>query len=171
MNNTHSLHARLKKYRELNNLSQLEVAQKLGLSRQSVSRWETGKAYPDLDNIVLLCKLYNITSDELLGINDNENIPITSVKDVCTTTKTNIKSPIFSSDFLCVAVILVLSAQFNFIGLLVPFLVAIWCNKRELKHWLIILLCVISFLISLNNSLNFIDHVLFDLGNGYYSPL
>ena len=169
MNNNDTLHTRLKEYRELNGLSQLDVAKELGLSRQSISRWETGKAYPDLDNIILLCKLYNITSDELLGINTTNSLSHLST--ITSSPKPSSSFSIFSTEFLSLAVILVLSAQFNFIGLVTPVLVFIWCQKRNFKHWLIYLLCVICFFISLNNLITFIDYIFFDLGNGYFTPV
>lgn len=47
-------------------LSQEEVAEKLNVSRQTVSKWETDASQPDFDKIKPLCELYNITADELL---------------------------------------------------------------------------------------------------------
>ncbi len=61
------LYIRLKSLRIEHNLSQADIAEYLKVSRQSISQWETGKTYPDIDNIVLLSKLYNISVDELLG--------------------------------------------------------------------------------------------------------
>lgn len=60
------LSERLKENRERLGLSQGDVAEKLNITRQSISRWETGKGAPDLDNLVLLSKLYQVSTDELL---------------------------------------------------------------------------------------------------------
>lgn len=57
---------RLTKYRKAAKLSQEEVAEKLSVSRQTVSKWETGQSTPDFDKIAPLCELYNISTDELL---------------------------------------------------------------------------------------------------------
>lgn len=57
---------RLLEYRKANNLSQEEVAEKLEVTRQTISKWETGESTPDFDKIVPLCELFNITADELL---------------------------------------------------------------------------------------------------------
>ncbi|WP_088043297.1 helix-turn-helix domain-containing protein [Bacillus sp. EAC] len=57
---------RLKKEREKRNLSQNELAEKLHVSRQSVSKWETGKNYPSIEIIIDLSDLFGITIDELL---------------------------------------------------------------------------------------------------------
>lgn len=63
---------RLLKYRKDNNLSQEALAQKLGISRQAVSKWERAEASPDTDNLVELAKIYNVSLDELVnGLDDN----------------------------------------------------------------------------------------------------
>jgi transcriptional regulator with XRE-family HTH domain len=46
--------------------SQEEVANKLNVSRQTISKWETNQSTPDFDKIVPLCQLFGITTDELL---------------------------------------------------------------------------------------------------------
>ena len=48
------------------NLSQGDLAEALGVSRQSVSKWETGQSVPDLDKIIRLADLFGITVDELV---------------------------------------------------------------------------------------------------------
>jgi HTH-type transcriptional regulator/antitoxin HipB len=57
---------RLVELRKKNNLSQEELASKLGLSRQAVSKWERAEASPDTDNLICLAKIYNVSLDELL---------------------------------------------------------------------------------------------------------
>lgn len=52
--------------RKLKNLSQEEVAEKLNVTRQTVSKWETNQSTPDFDKIVPLCELFEISTDELL---------------------------------------------------------------------------------------------------------
>ena len=63
MNN---LGEKLFELRKAKNLSQEEVADKLGVTRQSVSKWETNQSTPDFDKIVPLCELFEISTDELL---------------------------------------------------------------------------------------------------------
>jgi len=57
---------RLQKLRKENGYSQEELADKLGISRQAVSKWERAESSPDTDNLIVLAKLYNISLDELL---------------------------------------------------------------------------------------------------------
>lgn len=56
----------IKKQRIIKGYSQQEIAIHLGIKRQAVSRWETDKAYPDIDNLVELSKYYEVSIDELL---------------------------------------------------------------------------------------------------------
>lgn len=63
---------RLMKLRKQKGYSQEELADKLGISRQAVSKWERAEASPDTDNLIELAKLYGVSLDELLGINTNK---------------------------------------------------------------------------------------------------
>lgn len=54
------------------NISQEALAEKLEVSRQSVSKWEMNQALPQIDKVLLLCELFSVTADELLK--DNINI-------------------------------------------------------------------------------------------------
>ena len=61
-----SLGERLYNLRKNKNLSQEEVADKLNVTRQTVSKWETDESKPDFDKIVPICELFGIDSKELL---------------------------------------------------------------------------------------------------------
>ena len=54
-------------------LSQEELAEKLNVTRQTISKWETNQSSPDFEKIVPLCDLFEITTDELLR-GKSENI-------------------------------------------------------------------------------------------------
>ncbi len=56
----------LKEEREKRNWSQSDLSEKIHVSRQSVSKWETGKNYPSIEIIIHLSDLFGITIDELL---------------------------------------------------------------------------------------------------------
>lgn len=59
----------LKRVRKSKNISQEELADLVGVSRQSVSKWETSEAYPEMNNILELCKIFHCNIGEL--VNDN----------------------------------------------------------------------------------------------------
>ena len=61
---------KLVELRKKNGLSQEELADKLGLSRQAVSKWERAESSPDTDNLICLAKLYNVSLDELLNTDE-----------------------------------------------------------------------------------------------------
>jgi transcriptional regulator with XRE-family HTH domain len=65
---------KLYELRKQNSLSQEDVANKLSVSRQSVSLWETNQASPSMENLIGFAKLFNISLDELVGLKENEKI-------------------------------------------------------------------------------------------------
>ena len=56
----------LKAIRKSKNISQEQLAEKLGVSRQSISKWETGENYPSMNNIICLCDIFNCKINELV---------------------------------------------------------------------------------------------------------
>ena len=64
----------LKKRRSELNLTQQEVAKKLHVTRQTISNWENGKSYPDLDMLIEISDVYQVSIDSLLkGDQDLKN--------------------------------------------------------------------------------------------------
>lgn len=61
---------RLLEYRKANGYSQEELAERIGVSRQAVSKWERGEASPDTDNLIALAALYRVTIDEMINGSD-----------------------------------------------------------------------------------------------------
>ncbi len=57
----------LRNLRKSKKLSQEDLAEKMGVSRQSVSKWETGDAYPEMNNILELCKIFNCHINNLVN--------------------------------------------------------------------------------------------------------
>lgn len=66
---------RLVDFRKKNGLSQEQLAEKIGVSRQAVSKWERSEASPDTDNLILLARLYNVSLDDLLKTDDEIPMP------------------------------------------------------------------------------------------------
>ncbi len=64
----------IRNLRKKNNLSQDELAEKIGVSRQSVSFWENGQTQPTIENIIALARVFHVTSDILLGVTDEEPV-------------------------------------------------------------------------------------------------
>ncbi len=61
---------RLKELRSENNYTQNFIASKLGIRQQSYARYESGVGEPNLDTLVSIAKLFNVSTDYLLGIAD-----------------------------------------------------------------------------------------------------
>lgn len=63
--------------RKLNNLTQEELAQQLGVSRQTLSKWETGESVPDIEKSKQLAETLGVTLDDLASYDKEENeLPI-----------------------------------------------------------------------------------------------
>ena len=72
---------RLAELRKKNGLSQEQLAEKLGLSRQAVSKWERAEASPDTDNLICLAKLYGVSLDDLLDTEQSVDDIVTEQKE------------------------------------------------------------------------------------------
>lgn len=76
----------LRDLRKNQKMTQEQLAEKVGVSRQSVSKWENGESYPEMNNIMILCdifhcKINNLVNDSLLDIDSlNEDVKINIVK-------------------------------------------------------------------------------------------
>lgn len=67
-----SLGENIKRLRKEKNLSQEQLAQMLNVSRQAISKWESGTTYPDISNLVLLRNIFDVTLDNLV-MDESEN--------------------------------------------------------------------------------------------------
>ena len=74
--------SRLKKLREDHGLSQAELADKLSISRGSISFYENNSRVPDIDVLFSLCKYFSVTSDYLIGLSDDPEEKPTATKDL-----------------------------------------------------------------------------------------
>ena len=68
-----SFRKNLEYLRKSKKLSQEELANKLNVSRQSVSKWESGAAYPETEKILAICKIFDCTLDDLMNQNIQED--------------------------------------------------------------------------------------------------
>ena len=69
----------LKKHREDKKLSQEALAEKIYVTRQTISKWENDKTYPDIHNLIALSLLFEISLDELVKGDQNE---MKNIKDI-----------------------------------------------------------------------------------------
>ena len=60
---------KLKQIRKSEGISQEELAERIGVSRQAVTKWETGKGLPDIENMTILAEIFKVTLDELVSGN------------------------------------------------------------------------------------------------------
>lgn len=61
-----SLSTNLIKLRDREGWSQEQLAEKLGVSRSTVAKWESGKGVPKIENLVVLCDLFQVTLDSMI---------------------------------------------------------------------------------------------------------
>jgi transcriptional regulator with XRE-family HTH domain len=61
---------RIQEIRQRKNITQEQLAKDLAISRQAVSKWESGKAIPDIENLMYISNLYDVSLDELIKGDD-----------------------------------------------------------------------------------------------------
>lgn len=72
----------IKKYRQKLNLSQEELADKIFVTRQTISNWENDKNYPDIKSISLLCNLFDVSLDQFIEGDIEEMKKVISKKEM-----------------------------------------------------------------------------------------
>ncbi|MCM1155332.1 MAG: helix-turn-helix domain-containing protein [Roseburia sp.] len=129
------LSKQIKKYRTDKNLSQEELAEKVYVTRQTISNWENDKSYPDVHSLLLLSSLFNISLDQLIK-GDIETMKEEINKDEIR--KFNQESTIFT--FLLILVLLSVIPLIHFLGgygiavLVVVYAAALYFSLRVEKY-------------------------------------
>ena len=131
---TMKLTDKLVKLRKTNGWSQEDLAEKLNVSRQAISRWESGTAQPDAFNVLNLSKLFGVTADYLLNDEYDSDFDVPVVRQVKSDSKDKINKVIA----LCVGLfglmgnflVYVLS---RFIEVMVPHIT--YENGQKMYHW------------------------------------
>ena len=62
------LNKRLKELRELFGMNQIQLARKLGVSKQSISNWENDNIQPSIEMLIKIAQLFSVSTDFLLGM-------------------------------------------------------------------------------------------------------
>jgi len=71
----------LKKLRQSKNLTQLQLAKRLNISKSMISAYENDIRLPSYDVLIKLSRIFNVSTDFLLGINSNRTINVTGLTD------------------------------------------------------------------------------------------
>lgn len=136
----------LKELRERKNISQEQVARELNISRQAISKWENNKAFPDIDNLVELSNLYDVSLDELVGREKTEKQTEESGVKEGFGSKSDIISWIIIVTVIC-------SCILPPMGVVISVLFLIKSKELKTKYWryAVRLVCLIALIISINN--------------------
>lgn len=73
------LSSKIKMLREKQKLTQTDLAKKLGLTRSSINAWEMGLSVPSTNYIVELSRLFNVSSDYLLGLDETSTLKVSGL--------------------------------------------------------------------------------------------
>ena len=134
------LHLKLQELRKKNHLSQADVADYLHVSRQAISQWETGKASPDIDNIKKMCKLYQVSVGDLLGIDEKqEKLPNRTEGDIYTVL-----------ELLVILLVLYMTSQIEILGIVTAVFVIVRAllGKTKVK-WFVVFIGVVALILSI----------------------
>ncbi|MQS89976.1 helix-turn-helix domain-containing protein [Companilactobacillus mishanensis] len=110
---------RMQKCRTQMNLTQDDVAEKLHVSRQTVSNWETGKTIPDSDSLAAISDLYNISIDDLMKPSDDSE----------TTGKNNHAEILMGLGMLLVIVGIFMNDSFTIVAIIAGILIAMFSSE------------------------------------------
>lgn len=137
--------------------SQNDVATILHITRQSVSKWERGLVYPDLDNLVRLSDIYKIPIDDLIkGSNEQSMVEketnnLENNYEDSSLNKINVSKYQNVTQGLMLMILAIVSTLVAPLGILVPIYV-IWRNtKYNILHKTIIVVSIIAIFISMVN--------------------
>ena len=73
---------RLQELRKKEGYSQEQVAEMLGLSRQAISKWESGQGKPEIDNIIKLTEIYHVSADYIKKKKKKVSVPVPEKKEL-----------------------------------------------------------------------------------------
>ena len=76
------LNERIKELRILNGMSQVDLAARLGISKQSVSNWENDNIQPSIEMLLKLARLFSVSTDYLLGLEKRRYLEISGLSEM-----------------------------------------------------------------------------------------
>ena len=89
---------KLYELRKQKGFSQEELANRLNVSRQTISKWEVGESTPDMEKLVAISDLFEISLDELVLDKEEETIPVASEQIVKSELHSDIKEHVLTED-------------------------------------------------------------------------
>lgn len=98
-----NLAEKIQQLRKRSDLSQEQLADKLGISRQSISKWESKQSTPEIDKIVQLSEIFGVTTDYLLKDIDCLENPVLPAKDKNPSSSNNKSSLVLIIATICIA--------------------------------------------------------------------
>lgn len=73
---------KIKELRLSLNMNQVELANKIGVTKQCISNWENANIMPSVDMVITLAKFFNVSSDYLLELSTNDTVSLDGLSDV-----------------------------------------------------------------------------------------
>ncbi len=73
------LNEKIKELRIAYGISQVELARRLGVSKQCVSNWENDNVQPSVEMLIQIARFFNVTTDYLLGLDENDTIDVSGL--------------------------------------------------------------------------------------------
>ena len=162
MKSTQNLPLRLKELRNAHHYSQEELAEKLNVSRQAVSRWENGKAVPDIDNLLFLAELYDVPLDVLV-----DELPCSQYENNNVDNLTEISAII---EILVLSIILTLSSNLPIISIPIAGGILVRNVYTKRKNRIVLILCILCICMSLYEIFILYSHYHSILGWSFVNP-
>lgn len=155
---------RLKTYREKYGYSQNQLAEKLHVSRQAISKWETDKARPDLEILKTLSALYDISIDEILG-NTKSDAKQESEKNSNTIQDDTVpnqpaKQRVDTLENIIILVLAILSCSIPVLGIII----VVWILKNKRDSKIMTLIGIFCIVVNLYNTFIFINNMFLKVG-------
>lgn len=151
----------LKNVRKSRGYSQEEVASKLNITRQSLSKWENGHAYPDILNLKLLCEFYGVSIDEIVS----DDFHIEEKKEKTSKSDEECKKEDFGrNEGILMIMIVVASCLIPFLGVPVSLYCLLNLKKQKIYSFKIKLILIFALILSLVNSLIILNNLYFHIG-------
>ena len=153
---------KLKQARIDKGYSQEDVSNKLKITRQSISKWENGRGYPDIYNLKLLCNLYEISVDTLLK--DDEKFKDISVSKN-ETEKFEKEAYNKKLETLFMIIVMLVSCLIPFLGIAVSGVVLFHIIKKPAESTISIkLIIIVCLIVSIMNSFTILNDLYFHIG-------